>query len=283
MDIRPNYLVIFALLLAAPAAMSQSPKPLEDSVSPANSAFLAGLWSLTTQPQAITLADLTTKLHIDLHDYKVDGGPKNYELSALDGDQARRKSHAPIRALTLGTVAAFPGAQGNQELRMYLGGDVCISTRSVAPYADSSVMTAWVPCTDGAACASEITYFYAAGKTLADKRRAIGSQLQVARECSQGVVIAKSFDKDYWLALCPFSYNKQLHDNVITVVKEKYPAIYASFDLEQPRITDYGGATMQLNFREPASAPRLALLSMEVDRCDLTIIRSWLPMKHSHK
>jgi hypothetical protein len=53
--------------------------------------------------------------------------------------------------------------------------------------------------------------------------------------------------------------------------------MYASFDLEQPRITDYGGPTMTLNFREPASAPRLALLSMEVDRCDQTVIRSWLP------
>ncbi|MDQ2950571.1 MAG: hypothetical protein M3Y27_32340, partial [Acidobacteriota bacterium] len=248
---------------------------LEKSAAPSNRALLAGLWSLTAQSKAITLEDVTKKLHVDPRSYKVEGGRIYYNLSALNEDQTSDRANVPIRAITLWAPALVAGA--NQELRIRFSDAVCVSTASMSPYADSPVMTEQVPCTDGAACSSEMTYFWVPGQNRTDKRLAIGSQLRVARECSQGVVIAKTFDKDYWLALCPFNYSKQVHDSVIADVKKKYADIYASLDLEQPQITDYGGPTMRLNFREPASAPRLALLSMEVDRCDQTVIRSWLP------
>ena len=241
MDIRAVCFAVVALLLATSVALPESPKPIHESGSTANRALLKGLWSLTTQPQAITLADLTVKLQIDLHNYKVDGSRGSYELFVLDGDRTRTKTHTPIRSLTLWPVAIIPGVQGNQELGISVADGVCISTNSVAHCANSPVMTEWVPCTDGAACGSERTYFYAVGKDRADKRIAIGSQLRVARECSQGVAVAKTFDKNYWLAICPFSYNKQVRDNVIAVVKEKYPNLYASFDFDQPRIADDGG------------------------------------------
>jgi len=139
-------------------------------------------------------------------------------------------------------------------------------------------MTERVPCTDGAACDSEITYFSAPGKNRADKRLAVASQLQITGGCAPGAVVAKTFDEGYWLAMCPFNYNEQVRHNVLAEVKDKYPNAYASFDLDQPRITEAGGPTVGLNFREPASAPRLALLSMEIDRCDATVVRSWLPL-----
>jgi hypothetical protein len=279
MDIRLDFFgsAVVALLLTAPVAMSESAKPLETSASPSDRALLAGLWSLTAQPKAITIEDVTKNLHVDTRNYKVEGGPIYYYLSALNDDQVSGRVNVPIRAITLWAPAVVPGVQANQELRISLSDDVCVSIPSVAPYAGSPVMTERAPCTDGAACDYEITYFLSPGPNRADKRLAIGSQLRVARECSQNVVIAKTFDKDYWLALCPFSYSKQVHDSAVADVKKKYPDIYASLDLEQPRITDIGGPTMLLNFREPDSAPRLALLSMEINRCDLTVIRSWRP------
>jgi hypothetical protein len=279
MDIRLDCFcsAVVALLLIAPVALSGDAKSLEKSASPSDRALLAGLWSLTAQSKAITLQDVTKKLHVDPRNYKVEGGPIYYNLSALNEDQASGRANVPIRAITLWAPALVPGVQANQELRIRFADAVCVSTASVSPYADSPVMTEQVPCTDGAACSSEMTYSWVPGQNRTDKRLAIGSQLRVARECSQGVVIAKTFDKDYWLALCPFSYSEQVHDSAIADVKNKYADTYALLDLEQPQITDYGGPTMRLNFREPASSPRLALLSMEVDRCDQTVIRSWLP------
>ncbi len=263
MDIRLSLFcsAVVVLLLTAPVAISGDAKPLEKSVSPSDRALLAGLWSLTSQPRAITLEDVTKKLHIDRRNYKVEGGPIYYFLSALNQDQISGRVSVPIRAITLWAPSIIPGVQANQELRIHLSNDVCMSTNSAAPYTDSPVMTEWVPCTDGAACGSEMTYFLSPGQNRADKRLAIGSQLRVARECSHEVVIAKTFDKDYWLALCPFSYSKQVRDSVVAEVKQKYGDTYASLDLGQPRITDYGGPTMRLDFMavgaKPTTMPKL--------------------------
>jgi hypothetical protein len=227
----------------------------------------------------MTLAHVLKELHLDPNDYKVEGGPWYHNLAAVDSDPPRNHAHPPVRALTLWSVAIVPGAQGSQELRIRLNDDVCIGTESVRKYAEAPVMTEQVPCTDGAACSSEITYFSSLGKNRADKRLAVSSQLQVSRECSQGVIVEKTFDASYWVASCPFSYNEQVRHNVIADAKEKYPEAYTLFDFDQPHATDGGGPTVGLHFREPESAPKLEMLSVEVDRCNSIVLRSWRPSR----
>ena len=58
----------------------------------------------------------------------------------------------------------------------------------------------------------------------------------LARAASPTLAAEFAGGKDYWLAIRPFSYTKEVHDNVIAVVKERYPDAYASFDLDKPRI-----------------------------------------------
>lgn len=276
MDIRLTCLALFSIFSITSIVSSATSAQSQSSPANANGPLILGLWSLTTQPQAITLEDVTKKLHVDPRNYKVEGGPIYYSLSVLN-DEATNRSNPPIRAITLSAPAAIPGVQADQELRIRFSDDVCVSIPSVAPYASSPVMTERFPCTDGAACESETTYFAAPGKNRADKRLAIESQLRVSRECSQGVVIAKTFAKDYWLARCPFSYTKQLREDVMTVIKAKYPRAYRSVDFDAPRITDIGGPQISLTLRELPNTHRLEWIDMDIDRCDLSIIRSWQP------
>lgn len=260
-------------------AVAETSQPARKAATTASNTLLAGLWSLTVQPEAITLEDVTKKLGVDPRNYKVEGGPIYYSLSSLNDDQARI---VPVRAMTLSAPALIPGVEANQELRIYFNGNVCVSAQSLAPYVDSPLMSEWFPCTDGAACGSWQPYYSVPGRNLGDKRLATASQLRVANECSQGVVVAKTFDKDYWLALCPFSYTKQVRENAISEARTKHPHVFKLVDWDAPLITDIGGPQMSLEFREPPKARRFESIQMEVDRCDLSVVRSWQPTKHSH-
>ena len=257
-----------------------------------------GIAALTKQANAVTLADISRSLDLDLSWYERIV-TFNVDYRRRDAEDVRNKS--PILYFTFTDVSvsfpipSLPGPppRPDQSIKIVFERGRCISVKAVAERLHAK-FRAYPPAIMSMPSTSHAVGFVATltsesndqahltysarieGNPGATKTEAVENHLYLEDECSQEVGISKTFDYDYWNSLCPFEYNARLIDSaVVPAMQEKYGSKYTEFALRQPVLKDYG-SFIALRFYKSAAGPNQEdEFAMDVDRCTMKITRTW--------
>lgn len=280
---------IGALLLGAIVARGE---PRE-----VNETLVAGVWTLTTQGEAATLADITKALRLDIAQYTatIDEGSQKvtYKRAELHG----ASDENPVSMFSFTNVIFYlpvptlpgPGPKPAQSLHILFQRNACLSHEAVTTQTGVAFRSYFPPIVSGLRAGistmnvstrrdePERSYFARVpGYPGENKIETVENTLTLRGECSQEVGIDKTFDYDYWPTRCPFSYNRQfISAAIIPALKQRYGDDYTKFMIDDPEIKDYG-SFIGLRFNERGSPiGQGTQVGMTVDRCDLMVSSTW--------
>jgi hypothetical protein len=212
-----------------------------------------GIAALAKQASAVTLADISRALDLDLSWYKrsenaSDGFDVDYWRR--ETEEIRKKSLVLyFRFTTVQIHFSIPSVPGptlppDQWIKILFERGRCISVKALAERLRTQFRAYRLPITVSTPPAARpvptstlesnsqdhLSYSARIGRNPgASKTEAVENGLDLDDECSQQVGISKTFDYDYWNTLCPFEYNDRLIDSaVVPAMKEKYESRFGS-------------------------------------------------------
>jgi len=259
-----------------------------------------GIVALTTQSNAVSLADISRAFDLDLSWYKpAESAGSTFNMTYWRREAAYIREKTPILYFTFTNVElhfAIPSVPGpamppDQSIKILLERGRCISVKTLQgplhvqfkgypPAINPAASRAAAPVatsTSESHDQPQLTYFARlAGHPGAGKTAAVENGLYLENECSQEIGISKTFDYDYWNSLCPFNYNERLIDSVVVpAMKQRYGSEYAEFAIQQPDLKDYGSFIVLRFYKSAVGPGQEAEFAMEVDRCTKKATRTW--------